>query len=154
MYTQFPTIDVTMVEKMMPHFAEQFANLSEAMNEKSTRCGRKTKKENEIWLPFHRFNKDQISVNMNKKGLMTVSAAKENIEDTGRNGQRKTVVHVEETVQLPSYVIEDGKLNEVKGEYRCGHFVVTLPEKVEKEDEKKSSRKSKEGPIEIEIMSE
>jgi len=35
----------------------------------------------------------------NKKGLMTVSAAKENIEDTGRNGQRKTVVHVEETVQ-------------------------------------------------------
>merc|ERR1711941_163710 len=122
--------------------------------DKSFKCGRKKqdRKENEIWVPFYRFNKDQLSVTMNKKGLMTISAAKESIEDTNRNGQRKTVV-VEETVQIPSYVLDGNQLDQVKGEYKSGNFVITLPEKPENR-EQKSSEEAKEGPVEIEIMSE
>merc|ERR1712110_1402024 len=41
MYTQYPTIDVTMFEKMMPHFAEQFQQFAGKMenSEKPFKCG-------------------------------------------------------------------------------------------------------------------
>merc|ERR1712018_501355 len=170
---QFPVIDFEMVQKCMPKLVSEMSEFAQKMeeqtksqcsagyNESFSKCGKKWaekmagKKENEIWVPFHRFTKDQLTVTVNKKGLMTVSAAKEQLdESTGRNGQRKTVVHVEETIQLPCYVLEQEKLDTVTGEYKNGFFIITLPEKPKEESEKTETKSDKEGPITIEIMEE
>merc|ERR1712018_655414 len=170
---QFPVIDFEMVQKCMPKLVSEMSEFAQKMEEQTKsqcsagynksfpKCGGKWaekmagKKDNEIWVPFHRFTKDQLTVAMNKKGLMTISAAKEQLEEsTERNGQRKTVIHVEETIQLPSYVLEQEKLDTVTGEYKKGFFVITLPEKPKEQSEKTETKSDKEGPITIEIMEE
>merc|ERR1711901_4749 len=54
-----------------------------------------------VSIPLRRFNPEQVQLNMNKNGLVTVTASRENTEESNRNGQRKTTILVEETCQLP-----------------------------------------------------
>jgi len=61
----------------------------------------------EIKIPLVRFKPSSVDVKLNKNGLMTISASNEKIEDTGRNGLRKQTIIIEETCQLPSYLIEN-----------------------------------------------
>merc|ERR1711963_851602 len=58
-------------------------------------------KPNTVSIPLKRFSPEQVQLNMNKNGLVTVTASRENTEESNRNGQRKTTTLVEETCQLP-----------------------------------------------------
>merc|ERR1739848_889596 len=152
----------------MPAFFTQMMNNPEFKahwNNKSQRsapwkCGRKFNENssnsstpNEIRIPLRRFSPDQVQLSMTKAGLMTITASKETTEDSSRNGQRKTTVLVEETCQLPGYLVDSGMLEKVESKFHCGCLVVTFPEdpKVTEEREFEESKKS---PIEIPIMRE
>merc|ERR1711976_78813 len=56
-------------------------------------------KPNPVSIPLKRFSPEQVQLNMNKNGLLTVTASRENTEESNRNGQRKTTILVEETCQ-------------------------------------------------------
>ena len=106
-------------------------------------------------IPFHRFSAEQINVSMNSNGLMTVIASKESAEDSKRNGQRKTTVIVEETCQMPGYVVENELLDKVESKFERGCLMVRYPEDpkiVEEREAKEAEEKAKTGPIEIPIM--
>merc|ERR1711881_290396 len=103
---------------------------------------------NTIRIPLMRFNADQVNLNMNAKGLLTVTASKEETNDTKRNGQRKVTTMIEETCQMPGYVVDKDLLKQVESKFEHGHLVVTLPEDpavVEKQEEEKKAN----GPVDI-----
>merc|ERR1711980_5470 len=75
---------------------------------------------NSVSIPLRRFNPEQVQLNMNKNGLVTVTASRENTEESNRNGQRKTTILVEETCQLPGYLADHGLLNSVEGKFHDG----------------------------------
>merc|ERR1711976_576000 len=54
-------------------------------------------KPNTVSIPLKRFSPEQVQLNMNKNGLVTVAASRENTEESNRNGQRKITILVEET---------------------------------------------------------
>merc|ERR1711974_396184 len=57
------------------------------------------KERNSVTIPLKNFSPEQVQLNMTKNGLITVTASRENTEESDRNGQRKTTVMVEETCQ-------------------------------------------------------
>merc|ERR1739848_241869 len=63
--------------------------------------------ENSVSIPLRRFTPEQVQLNMNKNGLVTVTASRENPEESNRNGQRKTTIMIEETCQLPGYLVDN-----------------------------------------------
>merc|ERR1712066_428237 len=104
----------------MPEFFTQMMNnpdftsyCNRSQSRKPWGCNRKSTENdapNKISIPVRRFSPEQINVSMNKAGLMTITASKETTEDSSRNGQRKTTVLVEETCQLPGYLVDNGLL--------------------------------------------
>merc|ERR1711881_423470 len=106
---------------------------------------------NTIRIPLMRFNADQVNLNMNSKGLITVTASKEETNDTKRNGQRKTTTLVEETCQLPGYVVDgEGLLKQVESKFVNGHLVISYPENP-KDVEAEEKAKAANGPVNIPI---
>merc|ERR1712102_189297 len=81
-----------------------------------------------ILIPLRRFTPEQVQLNMNKNGLVTVTASRENTEESNRNGQRKTTILVEETCQLPGYLVDHGLLNSVQSKFHNGFLVLTFAE--------------------------
>merc|ERR1739848_964201 len=126
---------------------EHFMKQNPEMFRTNQKCGGRKNKtcENEVSIPLKRFDAKQVSLNMNKQGLITVTASKEEVEETKRNGNRKTTVVVEETLQLPGYLIDNGLLNKVESKFADGFLKVTWPENpVEKKAEEQDG-----GPVEI-----
>merc|ERR1739845_308444 len=158
-----PTHKMYTFEDMPAFFAQMMNNpeFKAHWNNKSRgarRCGRKFDNENsappnKICIPLRRFSPEQVQLSMSKAGLMTITASKETTEDSSRNDQRKTTVLVEETCQLPGYLVDNGMLEKVDSKFHCGCLVVTFPEdpKVTEEREFEESKKS---PTEIPIMME
>merc|ERR1739845_8209 len=106
-----------------------------------------------ICVPLKRFNAEQVQVNMNKSGLVTVTASTEKIDECVRNGQRKTTVLVEESCQLPGYLMENELLQKVETKFNNGFLVITFPEDPKLVEERKVEEE-KNAPIEIPIMME
>merc|ERR1711976_289670 len=52
---------------------------------------------NSVSIPLRRFTPEQVQLNMNKNGLVTITASRENTEESNRNAQRKTTIMIEET---------------------------------------------------------
>merc|ERR1739848_583095 len=50
---------------------------------------------NTVSIPLKRFTPEQVQLNMNKNGLVTVTASRENTEESNRNGERKTTIMIE-----------------------------------------------------------
>merc|ERR1711937_534967 len=61
----------------------------------------------QINVPLKRFDPKNVKISVNDKALMTISAVSEFENETGRNGMRKMTTIVEETVQLPDYLLSD-----------------------------------------------
>lgn len=61
----------------------------------------------QIRVPLKRFDPKNVKISINDKALMTISASSEYEQETGRNGMRKMTTIVEETVQLPDYLLSD-----------------------------------------------
>merc|ERR1712137_416386 len=74
-------------------------------NEKST--PKTDEKTFQIKVPLKRFDPKNVKISINDKALMTISASSEYEQETGRNGMRKMTTILEETVQLPDYLLSD-----------------------------------------------
>merc|ERR1719213_493385 len=79
-----------------------------------------------VSIPLKRFSPEQVQLNMNKNGLVTVTASRENTEESNRNGQRKTTILVEETCQLPGYLVDNDLLKTVESKFHNGFLVLTF----------------------------
>merc|ERR1711963_415039 len=110
-------------------------------------------KPNTVSIPLKRFSPEQVQLNMNKNGLVTVTASRENTEESNRNGQRKTTILVEETCQLPGYLVDHGLLNSVQSKFHNGFLVLTFA-KDPKVLEEREAEERKHAPIEIPILME
>merc|ERR1712044_3305 len=108
---------------------------------------------NSVSIPLRRFTPEQVQLNMNKNGLVTVTASRENTEESNRNGQRKTTILVEETCQLPGYLVDHGLLNCVQSKYHNGFLVLTFAEDPKVLEEREAEER-KHTPIEIPILME
>merc|ERR1712007_102758 len=106
-----------------------------------------------ICVPLKRFSPEQVQLSMNKSGLVTITASRENVEDSPRNGQRKTTIMVEEMCQLPGYLVDNGLLQKVESKFNNGFLVLTFPEDPKIVEERKAEEE-KNAPIEIPIMME
>jgi len=110
-------------------------------------------KPNTVSIPLKKFSPEQVQLNMNKNGLVTVTASRENTEESNRNGQRKTTILVEETCQLPGYLVDHGLLNSVQSKFHNGFLVLTFAEDPKVVEEREAEER-KHAPIEIPILME
>merc|ERR1711881_554745 len=88
------------------------AELKSALNSNKTANSKQatSKQPTSVPIPLKRFNPENVEINLNKNGLVTVTASRENTEESNRNGQRKTTIMIEETCQLPGYLVDNGLL--------------------------------------------
>merc|ERR1712174_60361 len=70
----------------------------------------------QIRVPLKIYDPSQVKISINDKGLMTISANNEIEKETNRNGMRKTMGILEETIQLPDYLLSDLSAIEKKNE--------------------------------------
>lgn len=101
-------------------------------------------------VPIRRFDVDSVKVSLNKAGSLVVNASCENVEETGRHGERKVFTQIEETCQLPSYLVDNDMLSEVECKILNGFLVTTYPlnPTVEVEDD---GPRDPTGPIPVQI---
>merc|ERR1712014_422815 len=83
---------------------------------------------NTVSIPLKRFTPEQVQLNMNKNGLVTVTASRENTEESNRNGERKTTIMIEETCQLPGYLVDNDLLKTVESKFHNGFLFLTFAE--------------------------
>merc|ERR1711976_540296 len=110
-------------------------------------------KPNTVSIPLKRFSPEQVQLNMNKNGLVTVTASRENTEESNRNGQRKTTIMIEETCQLPGYLVDNDLLKTVESKFHDGFLVLSFAEDPKIVEEREAEER-KHAPIEIPIMME
>merc|ERR1712170_78586 len=110
-------------------------------------------KSNTVSIPLKRFSPEQVQLNMNKNGLVTVTASRENTEESNRNGQRKTTIMIEETCQLPGYLVDNDLLKTVESKFHDGFLVLTFAEDPKVLEEREAEER-KHAPIEIPILME
>merc|ERR1712217_532365 len=108
---------------------------------------------NSVSIPLRRFTPEQVQLNMNKNGLVTVTASRENTEESNRNGQGKTTIMIEETCQLPGYLLDNDLLKTVESKFHDGFLVLTYAEDPKIVEEREAEER-KNAPIEIPIMME
>merc|ERR1712178_272471 len=106
-----------------------------------------------VSIPLRRFTPEQVQLNMNKNGLVTVTASRENTEESNRNGQRKTTIMIEETCQLPGYLVDNDLLKTVESKFHDGFLVLSFAEDPKIVEEREAEER-KNAPIEIPIMME
>merc|ERR1712173_30201 len=87
---------------------------------------------------------ENVQINAKKSGRVTVNASKDKVEDSGRNGQRKTTVHIEEQFDLPEYLVKEGLMDKISTKFENDKLCFQLPQKpvgtripINFEDEKK-----------------
>merc|ERR1711976_1119263 len=100
-----------------------------------------------VSIPLRRFNPEQVQLNMNKNGLVTVTASRENTEESNRNGQRKTTILIEETCQLPGYLVDNDLLKTVESKFHDGFLVLSFAEDPKIVEEREAEER-KHAPIE------
>merc|ERR1712066_851168 len=106
-----------------------------------------------VSIPLRRFTPEQVQLNMNKNGLVTVTASRENTEESNRNGQRKVTIMIEETCQLPGYLVDNDLLKTVESKFHDGFLVLTFAEDPKIVEEREAEER-KHAPIEIPIIME
>merc|ERR1712130_216129 len=106
-----------------------------------------------VSIPLKRFTPEQVQLNMNKNGLVTVTASRENTEESNRNGERKTTIMIEETCQLPGYLVDNDLLKTVESKFHDGFLILTFAEDPKIVEEREAEER-KHAPIEIPIMME
>merc|ERR1712178_459342 len=106
-----------------------------------------------VSIPLRRFTPEQVQLNMNKNGLVTVTASRENTEESNRNGQRKTTIMIEETCQLPGYLVDNDLLKTVESKFHDGFLVLSFAEDPKIVEEREAEER-KHAPFEIPIMME
>merc|ERR1739848_200540 len=127
-----------------PMFTTRMCN-PRNINQKATKSSATTAS-----IPLKRFTPEQVQLNMNKNGLVTVTASRENTEESNRNGERKTTIMIEETCQLPGYLVDNDLLKTVESTFHDGFLVLTFAEDPKIVEEREAEER-KHAPIEIPI---
>ena len=70
-------------------------------------CDKKNPDTYQIRVPLRIYDPSQVKISINDKALMTINASSEIEKETSRNGMRKTINFLEETIQLPDYLLSD-----------------------------------------------
>merc|ERR1711929_25576 len=86
----------------------------------------------EMSICLKKFKAEDVKISLKRTtGLMTVNAQREETVETGSNckGQRKTTVSIEQTAQLPEYVVKEALFDEIQTKFEGNCLVVSWPEK-------------------------
>ena len=73
----------------------------------ANQTNQKSETKNQIFVPLKNVNPKNVTINLNDKALMAISATSSVEKETNRNGLRKVTEIIEETVQLPGYLVEN-----------------------------------------------
>merc|ERR1712179_135303 len=84
---------------------------------------------NNHYVSLEGFSPENIRITMNKRGKVRVRANKEAIIDMGENGKRKHTESVEQTLELPEYLVELGMLDKVETRFELDNLVFVYPRK-------------------------
>merc|ERR1711976_477955 len=76
-------------------------------NRKNASCSDKKADTYQIRVPLKLYDPSQVKISVNDRALMTISATSEIEKETDRNGMRKSINILEETIQLPDYLLSD-----------------------------------------------
>merc|ERR1712018_1112517 len=63
------------------------------------------------------FKPENIEINVSKTGRVCITGSKDKVVDSGRNGQRKTTVHIQEEFDLPEYVLREKLVGQVESRF-------------------------------------
>merc|ERR1712173_371441 len=84
---------------------------------------------NRVCICLKKVKPENLKLQLNKQGVLTINAQKEETVDTNRNGQRKTTTIIQETFELPKYVVENDWLEKVETRFNEGCLIVSWPDK-------------------------
>lgn len=118
-------------------------------------CKRDANSPSQICVNLAGFKAENVQINAEKSGKVTVNASKDSVEDSGRNGQRKTTVHVEQQFDLPEYILKEGIMDKITTKFVEDKLCFQLPQKpvgtripINFEEEETSNSE----PVEFEIV--
>merc|ERR1719219_127771 len=81
---------------------------------------------NEICVPLNDFDTKTLELTCASTGVMKISASRDSVQDTGK-GQRKISSILEETVELPKYLVDEGLLDKVESVVENNLVVISFP---------------------------
>merc|ERR1712117_910497 len=97
-------------------------------NCKPSRCKPVQKKPEFMYVNLPEYKPENVQVKINKNGTVELSASKDLVVDSGRNGQRRTTTHMEQTFDLPEYLKKENLLDQVSCTFDDGRLVFSYPE--------------------------
>jgi len=98
-------------------------------NCKPSRCKPTQKIPQFLYVNLPDYKPENVQVKINKNGTVELSARKDLVLDSGRNGRRKTTTHIEQTFDLPEYLKKENLLDQVNCKFDDGRLVFSYPEK-------------------------
>merc|ERR1711976_942064 len=81
-----------------------------------------------LYVNLPEYKPENVQVKSNKNGTGEVSASKDLVVDSGRNGQRRTTTHFEQRFDLPEYLRKENLLDQVSCKFDDGRLVFSYPE--------------------------
>merc|ERR1711976_979663 len=131
-------------------------------NCKPSRCKSVQKIPQSLYVNFPEYKPENVQVKINKNGTVELSASKDLVVDSGRNGQRRTTTHIEQTFDLPEYLRKENLLDQVSCKFDDGKLVFSYPEmpvgvkmQINMEEDmidEKTVNEEKSKPIDLEIV--
>merc|ERR1712174_124808 len=97
-------------------------------NCKPSRCKPVQKIPQFLYVNLPEYKPENVQVKINKNGSVELSASKDLVVDSGRNGQRRTTTHIEQTFNLPEYLRKENLLDQVSCKFDDGRLVFSYPE--------------------------
>merc|ERR1711976_1044686 len=97
-------------------------------NCKPSRCNPVQKIPQSLYVNLPEYKPENVQVKINKNGTVELSASKDLVVDSGRNGQRRTTTHIEQTFDLPKYLRKENLLDQVSCKFDDGRLVFSYPE--------------------------
>jgi len=171
-----------LLEQMGPLVMELFPNQEfghpmfrrgcRSPNRKNCSTDKKSAETYQIRVPLKIYDPSQVKISVNDKALMTISATNETERETDRNGMRKSINILEETIQLPDYLLSDldavekaaekdhdeemqtstskdsaapkkKLISKVTTKFEKGFLIITVPNKPEEKKPEEEERKEK-----------
>jgi len=81
-----------------------------------------------LYVNLPEYKPKNVQVKINKNGTVELSARKDLVLDSGRNGRRKTTTHIEQTFDLPEYLKNENLLDQVSCKFDDGRLVFSYPQ--------------------------
>merc|ERR1711976_427066 len=97
-------------------------------NCKPSRCKPVQKIPQFLYVNLPEYKPENVQVKSNKNGTVELSASKDLVVDSERNGQRRTTTHFEQTFDLPEYLRKENLLDQVSCKFDNGRLVFSYPE--------------------------